>query len=952
MSTKIEIVVDVQGLRQVDMRLKQIAGSSRGAESGINKLKAALLGLGAINVFERMIRSSAQLVDTYTNLRNKIRTVTASQKEAAAVYERLLSVSNKTFVSMEASVTMYQRTAAATKRMGVSQNSVIQVVENLNKAVALSGANHEEATKALIQFSQAMGSNRLSADEMRSVQEQLPIIADLIAEKFNKLGKRTDITRADLKALGEQGKITTKIMFEAMSDATKKLEEDFKKLRIPTMAQAWAYLNNKILDYVGKADEASGVSRTVASAIQLVADNVDNLARILTVAAITSLVVFGPAAVAKILTWGRAIAVALAAHPILVFIAAVTAAATALWEFRKQIQITSEEYVTLGDVFTVLFNRMSFGWQELKRIFDFSFGQTIKDMFKDVTGLELTWTNFFISLAMGFDAARDYGRYFFDILKHGAESWRLIFLSVTVDISNFFARLNNKIISGIESVYNWLAEKTGGTPVKMERFTEDANNVDKQLKEHLSTDPSLKRTTTGQDWTRQLFEEAGGAARTRIEQESENATRNHVNLDTPRGPDLSKPPVDKTRGKRQPLSFDELMKRLRGEGEAYRLNSKEREIATQKMAAEVKLRSWLLLQVKQHKRATAELTDGEKQQLDAVLRNNQSLKMRADILDQIRDPQAEFNDKMNTMRDLLVEMPQFTHELNEAMAESELQFLGGQGMSSTGLQNLIVFSENYKRQMRIMQLETRNGLAEIEVMFAQTFGPGGTVVKGLGDVTAQWIVMDQNFSKFKKNLGDLAANILASFVSQIIQVGINMALNAALGQSLAASATAASLGQAQALQAAWAGPAYLASVATLGSAALTGGVAVAGGLATSKAVALAGFASGGYTGSGDPRKVAGVVHGQEYVMNASATRRNRGALEAMNRGGSAQPIVKVYNNTPANVRTETINGELAVYIDQQIEAKAGRAVSAELTRSNSRVSKTMRQNFEAKRRNR
>lgn len=47
---------------------------------------------------------------------------------------------------------------------------------------------------------------------------------------------------------------------------------------------------------------------------------------------------------------------------------------------------------------------------------------------------------------------------------------------------------------------------------------------------------------------------------------------------------------------------------------------------------------------------------------------------------------------------------------------------------------------------------------------------------------------------------------------------------------------------------------------------------------------LFGFAEGGYTGGSSPSQVMGVVHGQEFVANATATERYRPQLEAMNMG--------------------------------------------------------------------
>ena len=47
---------------------------------------------------------------------------------------------------------------------------------------------------------------------------------------------------------------------------------------------------------------------------------------------------------------------------------------------------------------------------------------------------------------------------------------------------------------------------------------------------------------------------------------------------------------------------------------------------------------------------------------------------------------------------------------------------------------------------------------------------------------------------------------------------------------------------------------------------------------------LFGFDEGGYTGNAGTGDVAGVVHGKEFVVNASATAKNRRLLEAINSG--------------------------------------------------------------------
>lgn len=85
-----------------------------------------------------------------------------------------------------------------------------------------------------------------------------------------------------------------------------------------------------------------------------------------------------------------------------------------------------------------------------------------------------------------------------------------------------------------------------------------------------------------------------------------------------------------------------------------------------------------------------------------------------------------------------------------------------------------------------------------------------------------------------------------------------------------------------------------------------------------KSVRENGFKSGGYTGNGGTSEVAGVVHGQEYVLNAKATKRvGRGTLDALNNGGTLESGsgVNVIINVPQGYKAVQTQSENGVTID-------------------------------------
>ena len=85
-----------------------------------------------------------------------------------------------------------------------------------------------------------------------------------------------------------------------------------------------------------------------------------------------------------------------------------------------------------------------------------------------------------------------------------------------------------------------------------------------------------------------------------------------------------------------------------------------------------------------------------------------------------------------------------------------------------------------------------------------------------------------------------------------------------------------------------------------------------------KAIRAEGFKDGGYTGNGGVNDVAGVVHGQEYVLNAEATKRvGRGTLDALNNGGTLESGggVNVIINVPQGYKAVQTQSENGVTID-------------------------------------
>lgn len=209
------------------------------------------------------------LADSYTQMQNRLRVTGLEAEGLANQYQALNDVANNTRSGIEETVAVYSRLRLATEGMGYTNEQVTRTVEILNKALSAPGASTGEAAAAVLQFSQAIGSGVLQGDELRSLRENAPTIARAIAAEFN-------TTVGGLKKLGEEGQLTSDRVLKGVMAAGSAIDESFGRTQA-TVSNALTNIRNEFISYIGRANEASGATDKVISAINGIADNLDRV---------------------------------------------------------------------------------------------------------------------------------------------------------------------------------------------------------------------------------------------------------------------------------------------------------------------------------------------------------------------------------------------------------------------------------------------------------------------------------------------------------------------------------------------------------------------------------------------------------------------------------------------------------------------------------------------------
>ena len=249
------LYIDSSGVIRATKELRKLHGQSGKNERANKKLSRSFGGLKMAVAAVGVVALTKQLIsqiNTYTAMTNKLRLVTTSSKNLADVQDRLFNIAQESRVSLEAATDLYFRLAKSTDALGISQARVADVTETINKAVAISGTTTQAAAAALFQLGQGLAANALRGQELNSVLEQTPRVAQAIAD-----GLGVPIGR--LRDMAAEGKLTAKVVMEAFESQADVINKEMEQTST-TVQQAWLKIENQALKTFGSLDATDLVS--------------------------------------------------------------------------------------------------------------------------------------------------------------------------------------------------------------------------------------------------------------------------------------------------------------------------------------------------------------------------------------------------------------------------------------------------------------------------------------------------------------------------------------------------------------------------------------------------------------------------------------------------------------------------------------------------------------------
>jgi len=240
-------------VRELITRFGFNVDSTTKVESSINRLSGMLSGLAAF----ASLRALAGVADSMQSLEARIGMLPQTIGDVGAAFNEVSKNASDNRQSLEAYGAFYTKVGQAAKNLITDQSDLLKVTNTISQALVVGGATAAEASSAMLQFGQALGSGVLQGEEFRAMSESAPQYLDALAESMG-------YPREQLKKMASDGKLTSKAVIEATLKMSTMFQEKFRQMPM-TIGQATTIISNRFGTMVQNMNRESQVVTNVAN---------------------------------------------------------------------------------------------------------------------------------------------------------------------------------------------------------------------------------------------------------------------------------------------------------------------------------------------------------------------------------------------------------------------------------------------------------------------------------------------------------------------------------------------------------------------------------------------------------------------------------------------------------------------------------------------------------------
>ncbi len=272
----------MQALKMNDAYDKHAKGLDEVTRRGnvyINTLRSmatAALAYVGVNFFTDVVKQA----DAWSMMQSKLSLAVGGMEAAKRAQTDLYEISQRLRVPIEDTTKLFTRMSVPLQKMGKGIIDTKEVVTSFSTALKLAGATGQEASSAMLQFSQSLNAGRLNGGEFNSIAEASPNVLRAIEVELVRVGRGAELSSRGLKKMAADGKLSTDVLVEALQRAAPKWNKEFETLPL-TVDGAMTRIKNAWQKAIGEVGQDTKFNEKMAESLKKLEDMLPNIARLI-----------------------------------------------------------------------------------------------------------------------------------------------------------------------------------------------------------------------------------------------------------------------------------------------------------------------------------------------------------------------------------------------------------------------------------------------------------------------------------------------------------------------------------------------------------------------------------------------------------------------------------------------------------------------------------------------
>lgn len=327
--------------KKLGVSLQETQKPASGLMGSLRNLAGAFLG---IQTGQWLVGTSDQL----TQINARLQLMTGSAEAAAEANDQIYQAAMRARGAYTDMADLVSQLGTLAPNAFSDTGEIVAFAEQLQKQMALSGTSTMAAQAAMLQLTQGLASGVLRGEELNSVLEQTPMVAQTIADYMG-------VNVGTMRELASEGAITADVVKNALLGAAQETNAAFEQMPM-TWGQVWNLMQNTAIQAL----------QPVLDAINFVANNLETIGPIVVGVAGAFAVYTAATAASSAATWlavaaNRALMASMLTNPILLVAVAIGIVIAAIAQWVQSIGGLEVAWLTAVDAVLLWWDNLKIG---------------------------------------------------------------------------------------------------------------------------------------------------------------------------------------------------------------------------------------------------------------------------------------------------------------------------------------------------------------------------------------------------------------------------------------------------------------------------------------------------------------------------------------------------------------------------------------------------------------